>query len=79
MNIWETKLDNKFDIRVERVDEYKGTLIIADGNTKIAEGLVSLAYGAPFGPDIGDIADWQNWSANFIDGSVDVGPLKGIE
>lgn len=77
--IWETKLDDTYDIRVDRAGPYEGTLSISRDSKLLAQGTVSLAYGAQFGPDVSDVAMWQDWSANFVDGIGDTGPLKKVE
>ena len=65
--IWEAKLDNKYDIYVERVEPYKGELIIKDGDTTLTTKSVTLAYDAKFGPDVEDVQQWENMCADFID------------
>lgn len=65
--MWTTQLDDKFDIYVERVEPYKGELVIMDGDKEIYRKLVALSYDAKFGPDVADVDIWQNEILRFID------------
>lgn len=65
--IWESKLDNKYDIRVERVAPYEGELVISEGDKMLTIKQVTLTYDAKFGPDINDIREWERSCINFID------------
>lgn len=65
--IWESKLDKKYDIRVERVAPYEGELVICEGDKMLTIKNVTIAYDAKFGPDISDVTDWQNFAIDFID------------
>lgn len=65
--IWESKLDDKYDIRVERVAPYEGELVISEGDKILTIKQVTLTYDAKFGPDINDIREWERSCINFID------------
>jgi hypothetical protein len=65
--IWGNKLDNKYDVFVERKGPYKGSLIIADDKKVLLTEDVSLSYGAKFGPDISDVCEWERRCIEFID------------
>ena len=68
--VWHSKLDNRYLIEVQRTSSHKGALRVFDHQKRDKEIFscnVSLLYGAPFGPDISDVADWQNKIVDFID------------
>lgn len=70
--VWWNRLDNRFQIEVRRSDEdaYKGELIIFDHDKEdevIHEEQVGLMYGAMFGPDMADVALWQDKSVEAVD------------
>ena len=68
--IWEAKLDNRYDIYVERVEPYKGELVIKDGNKELTHKFVTISYDAKFGPDIADTAEWERLCIDFIDNTL---------
>jgi hypothetical protein len=59
--IWKSTLDEKYECVVERTGVYQGRLTVTENNTSkhILDKDVSLSYGALFGPDAVDIAEWQ--------------------
>lgn len=70
--IWQSVLDGVWDCRVTRIDGSRGLLAV----TKVRAGLsespllvetVPLAYGATFGPDVSDVAEWQDKCAAAVD------------
>lgn len=68
--VWRAKFDDRYLIEVARTGERTAKLRIWDhakGDAEIAEWDVGLAYGALFGPDVGDVAEWQDRIAAFID------------
>ena len=65
--IWSSKLDGRYDCAVTRTDHYQGKLTIEDAGTVIFEQDVGLAYGAVFGPDVDDVAAWQDICCQEID------------
>ena len=65
--IWESTLDNRYAIQVVRVAPYLGKLVIREADEEIFSQQVGLSYGATFGPDVSDIADWQEIVLGFID------------
>lgn len=66
--VWSSKLDKRWDCRVLRTGFYTGTLQIFDGDVLFHEEPTALSYGAQFGPDQGDIAEWQDRCVQLIDG-----------
>ena len=69
MNIvWQNKLDNIYDVMmVTDNDDYKGNLIIKKGDVELLKELTTISYGARFGPDVSDVAVWENRCIDFID------------
>lgn len=68
--VWRSKLDKRYLIEVQRTDDYHGKLVIFDhekNDQEIACWDVNLTYGAIFGPDVADIAEWQDKTIDFID------------
>lgn len=68
--VWHNTVDKgTWDVRVERVDGYRGVLVIkrVDTGQEIHREGVSLAYGAVFGPDAADLAVWQDRVIEVID------------
>lgn len=68
-NVWEAKVDDRFEVRVERLGDYEGKLIVYDPETKktLLEQKVGLSFRAIFGPDADDVAHWQNLALEVID------------
>ena len=68
--VWWTRLDKRWQIEVQRIDDYNATLCIFDHTNQDAlihsepEG---LSYGALFGPDVGDVAFWQDKAIKIVD------------
>ena len=67
--VWESKLDNKYRCIVIRLAAYKGNLQIAtlSDNKLIHEQFVGISYDATFGPDEGDVYEWENICCNIVD------------
>lgn len=79
--LWQGLLDDKLSVIVIRdaEDAYKGELFIfefymgaTEGEEKEKEPIlhrrqVSIAYGAPFGPDWDDVERWQNIAIEYAD------------
>lgn len=67
MNVYQNKLDNKYDVVVERIDRDNGILKIIDVNTVLFTEQVKLAWGALFGPDVDDVQRWNEKCIDFVD------------
>lgn len=70
--VWKSRLDMKWDVRVKEVvegDETAAWLEIVDIATEevVFTKPVSLAYGAIFGPDSDDVAEWQALAVSVVD------------
>jgi hypothetical protein len=65
--VWSSKLDNKYTVEVTRTELYHGELTIADGATVLHREPVCLSFDALFGPDVADVAEWQEIAIAFID------------
>lgn len=66
--VWEARMDGRYDVRVVREADYQGKLIIKDMDGSVLdERTVRLSYGARFGPDVGDVDEWQRTAAGVVD------------
>lgn len=65
--VWSGELDGRYLCRVRRTEPYGGVLEILEGGTVLAHWPVELAYDAVFGPDIGDVAEWQERCSHWAD------------
>ena len=66
--IWESKLDEVYDCKVERIDEGCGKLTVIDQFDRVLLSKeVKLSYSAVFGPDVADVAFWENLCVEIID------------
>lgn len=69
--IWEAVLDGRYRVSVARVAPYRGHLEVVDNQTgtKLHEEEVGLSYDAMFGPDLSDVARWQETAVDVVDAS----------
>lgn len=67
--VWESKLDTIYNCQVTRTDEYKGILKLTntENDWVLVEQEVGLSYGAKFGPDVDDVAQWQEICIQAVD------------
>lgn len=65
--IWSSMLDGRYAVTVHRLSRSRGELNIRDGNRLIHRQEVTLMYGAIFGPDIDDVAAWQEIATTVVD------------
>jgi hypothetical protein len=65
--IWSSLLDNRYSIKVVRTAQYRAELSDRDGDQVLHTEFVGLMYGAIFGPDVSDVAEWQRLSTDFVD------------
>ena len=67
--IWDAVLDELYQCEVVRTQEYRGLLTIKNTQNGhvILEQEIGISYDAQFGPDIGDVAYWQDICVNKID------------
>jgi len=70
--VWASQLDNRYNCTVERMTNYSGRLTVFDAqdNKILLEEYVDLSYGAMFGPDVADVALWENKIIALIDGET---------
>ena len=73
--VWAGLLDLRYKIEVVRKEEenYRGDFLIFDGQANdalIHEEEVGVSYGAAFGPDAMDVAQWQDRAATIVDSKV---------
>lgn len=65
--VWSSMLDDKYTVAVTRTAPFRGELTIAEGEQVLHRESVGLSFDAPFGPDIADVAEWQELAISFID------------
>jgi hypothetical protein len=68
--IWTSTLDGKYALTITRIDDYLGELTISEGDVLLHREVVSLSYGALFGPDVADVSEWQRIAVDFVDGKM---------
>lgn len=68
--VWESKLDDIYECKVVRNAPYQGILTIEQDNTVLFNKEVSLMYDAVFGPDVSDLAEWEDLCIKFVDGDL---------
>ena len=69
--IWESEVDDGlYECKVNRIGEREGILTVLNVTTQktLLRTPVELAYGASFGPDVHDVAYWEELCINAIDG-----------
>lgn len=66
--VWTSTLDKRYEVTVTRIDYYHGELTISESGQVLHHETVGLSYGAVFGPDVDDVAYWEEISVNFVDG-----------
>jgi hypothetical protein len=64
--VWTSTLDKKYEVTVTRSDDYHGELTISEGGQVLHRESVGLSYGAIFGPDVANVADWQRIAVGFV-------------
>ena len=65
--IYSTTLDDKYIVKVERTGDYTAILIVMEGDKELLREDTTLAYRALFGPDVSDVATWQERAIKFVD------------
>lgn len=65
--IWQSMLDDRYLVKVTRTGLYRAELTIGDGDVVLHRQDVILMYDALFGPDIDDVATWQDIAIAFVD------------
>lgn len=66
--VWTSLLDDRYTVAVRRTRPYAGELTITEGDSVLFRKEVGLAYDALFGPDVDDVATWQDLAVRFVDG-----------
>ena len=67
MIVWSSMLDNKYTVKVTRSAPYRGELTIANGNNVLHHEDILLSFDALFGPDVADVASWQEAAMTVVD------------
>jgi hypothetical protein len=61
--------DGNFECRILRINRDHGSLEIInlDTHERVVQEVVRLSFGALFGPDVADVADWERRFAEYLD------------
>jgi hypothetical protein len=65
--VWNSKLDDRYEVVVTRTAPYQGELTISESGKILHRQNVGLMYNAAFGPDVTDVFGWQQIAIEFID------------
>ena len=65
--VWSSTLDGRYTINVMRTGPYRAELAIAEGANVLHREPVGLSFDALFGPDVADVASWQEIATTFVD------------
>lgn len=68
--VWKDQVDKKYDVYVERVEPYKGQLVIKEGDNELTRKFVTITYDAKFGPDTFDLLQWELDCIDFIENQL---------
>ena len=66
--VWTSTLDGKYEVTVTHTRGYHAELTISEDGQVLHREAVGLSYGAIFGPDVADVADWRRMAVEFVDG-----------
>lgn len=76
--VWKARLDKRWLLEVQHTTDYTGVLCIFDHHEQsklLWSAPVGLAYGAAFGPDVADVAQWQEQAIAVVDAYLATGEL----
>lgn len=65
--VWNSTLDDRYDVVVTRTAPYQGELTISESGKILHRQNVGLMYGAIFGPDVADVFVWKQIAIEFVD------------
>lgn len=65
--IWTVKLDKRFDVKVTRTGDHTADLTVAENGVELYYEPVTLAFRALLGPDVADVAQWEEIATKFVD------------
>jgi hypothetical protein len=68
--VWWSRLDGRYQVEVQRTGSHTAELVVydhQDNDKELMREAVGLSYGAQFGPDVSDVAFWQQKSMDFVD------------
>lgn len=68
--VWASVCDGIYDVKVYRLAPYKAVLVVTHGDDELGRKDVGLSYDSRFGPDMGDIEEWQIEGAKIVDGKL---------
>jgi len=65
--VWTSMLDGKYTIKVTRTTPHNAELTIEEDMNILHREPVALSFDALFGPDVADVASWQDIAIQFVD------------
>ncbi len=65
--VWNSNLDDRYEVIVTRTAPYQAELTISEAGNILHRQFVGLMYDAAFGPDIADCSAWKRIAIEFID------------
>ena len=68
MIVWEQVLKNKYFCSVERIELYRGKVVIRDHSSVVHSAPVILSYSNS--PEKADITTWQDYCEEWIDENI---------
>jgi hypothetical protein len=72
--IWATILDGKYVVEIQRINHRSYLCLFEIGGRFLHVEPTNVAFGAMFGPDVADVAQWEERAAAIVDGWQAGGP-----
>lgn len=66
--LWATVLDGKFVVEIQRINHRNYLCLFEIGGRVLHVEPTNVAFGAMFGPDVGDVAKWEERAVEIVDG-----------
>jgi hypothetical protein len=66
--VWATVLDGKYVVEIQRINHRNYLCLFEIGGRLLHVEPTNVAFGAMFGPDVGDVAKWEERAVEIVDG-----------
>ncbi len=66
--VWATILDEKYVVEIQRINHRNYLCLFEIGGRVLHLEATNVAFGAMFGPDVGDVAQWEERAVKIVDG-----------